>query len=400
LSFTQNYQFYYVILYYCFGVDKVIKVFLVCSGLGHINRGYESFTQECFDALSQEPELDITLFQGGGKSREKQITLWNLQRNSWLARQVGKLTDKEAYYIEQTSFSCSLFFHIYKQQPDVIYFSDGTIGNLLWHWRKRTGQRYKLLFSNGGPLSPPFHRWDHIQQVAPKHLQASVQAGEPLEKQSLVPYGIQLDSQLKILSTAEKATLRGQLELPENVPVILSVAAINKSHKRMDYLIREVAQLPKPRPYLLMLGQMDKESPEIIDLGNQLLESDRIKIKTVAADQVADYYRVADAFVLPSLREGLPRVLLEAMSYGLPCLAHDYEVTRFVLQDEGYLANFQLPGSLAELINQVLVESNEKSMHRRHKSVYERFSWEKIRSIYVDMIHSCAFNKPAKVKCY
>ncbi|MHC5718054.1 MAG: glycosyltransferase family 4 protein, partial [Nostoc sp.] len=134
----------------------MIKVFLICSGLGNVKRGFESFTQECFEALSQEPELDITLFKGGGKSNHRQISLWNFPRDSSVGIHLGKLTGRGAYFLEQVSFVCSLLPHIYQQQPNVIYFSDGAVGNILWHWRKRTGQRYKLLYSNGGPLSPPF----------------------------------------------------------------------------------------------------------------------------------------------------------------------------------------------------------------------------------------------------
>ena len=366
----------------------MVKVFLICSGLGNVKRGFESFTQECFHALSSVPELDITLFKGGGESKKRQIVLWNFPRDSWLANHLGKLTRRSAYYIEQTSFTFSLLPYIFRQKPDIIYFSDGIVGNILWHWREKTGQSYKLLLSNGGPLSPPFPRWDHIQQVAPIHLQEAIQAGEPLEKQSLVPYGINMNAELKILSTSEKAALRRKLQLPDNLPIILSVAAINKSHKRLDYLIREIAQLPKPRPYLLMLGQIEAESAEIVALAKELLEPDKFQIKTVASDQVVDYYRVADAFVLASLGEGLPRVLLEAMSYGLPCITHDYEVSRFVLKDEGYFGNFELAGSLTSLISDVLSQNNDDSKLRRHQSVYERFSWDKIRSKYVDMIYS------------
>ena len=368
----------------------MIKIFLLCSGLGNVQRGFESFTQECFHALSQVPELDITLLKGGGESTERQIVLWNFPRDSWLGNYLGKLTGRCSYYIEQSSFTFCLLFYIFLQKPDVIYFSDGIVGNILWHWRKKTGQSYKLLFSNGGPLSPPFTRWDHIQQVAPIHLQGAIQAGEPLEKQSLVPYGINMDAELKILSIADKAALRRKLELPDNLPIILSVAAINKSHKRLDYLIREIAQLPKPRPYLLMLGQIEPESAEIMALANELLEPDKFQIKTVASDQVADYYQVADAFVLASLGEGFGRVFLEAMSYGLPCITHDYEVSRFVLKDEGYFGNFELAGSLTSLISDVLSQNNDNSKLRRHQSVYERFSWKKLHLDYFKMINHCA----------
>jgi glycosyltransferase involved in cell wall biosynthesis len=86
-------------------------------------------------------------------------------------------------------------------------------------------------------------------------------------------------------------------------------------------------------------------------------------------------------------------VLVEAMSYGLPCLAHDYEITRFVLGNEGYLGNFELVGSLTGLISQVLAEGDDESKRRfRHRSVYNRFSWEKLRPSYIEMIQRCVAN--------
>lgn len=86
----------------------MIGVFIICSGLGRVKRGYESFTQECFEALSQETSLDITLFKGGGESSGKDITLWNLPRTDPIVIQLGRVTDKlirrGPYFIEQTSF--------------------------------------------------------------------------------------------------------------------------------------------------------------------------------------------------------------------------------------------------------------------------------------------------------
>ncbi len=370
-----------------------MKIFIICSGLGNVQRGFESFTQECFEALSQESSLEISLFKGEGKTQANSITLSNIARDSWAGIQLGKLTGRGAYFIEQVSFFLSLLPHIYRQQPDVIYFSDGNIGNMLWHWRRLTKQNYKLLFSNGGPLSPPFHRWDLVQQLTPSYLQTALDAGESKSKQCLVPYGIKVSSKAQILADSERKQLREQLGLPINQPIILSVAAINKSHKRMDYLIREIASLAEPHPYLLLLGQQEAESPEIIQLGKNSLGSDNFQVKTVAANQVASYYQAADIFVLASLGEGFGRVFLEAMTYGLPCLAHDYEVARFVLGEEGYFANFELTSSLANLINRVMAKEEDFSKrHLCHQSIYERFSWEKLRPAYIKMINHCVTN--------
>jgi glycosyltransferase involved in cell wall biosynthesis len=44
-----------------------------------------------------------------------------------------------------------------------------------------------------------------------------------------------------------------------------------------------------------------------------------------AVQDMGEFYRTLDLFVLPSLREGLPRMLLEAMASGIPCVATDVE---------------------------------------------------------------------------
>ena len=371
------------------------RIFIVCSGLGHVRRGYESFTQECFDTLSLEPQLDITLFKGGGKSTNKSITLWNLSRVDRAVDQFAKLIGTSGYYLEQISFTISLLPYIQRHQPNVIYFSDINIGNILWHWRRFTKQRYKLLLSNGGPVFPEsFYRWDHIQQVAPQHFELAVKAGISTDKQSLVPYGIHMSPKLQPLTSEQRQASRIKLRLPTQRNLILCIAAINKSHKRLDYLIHEVANLPEPRPYLLVLGQQDSESSEILHLGNQLLGNDGFQTREVPQEEVANYYKISDFFVLPSLREGLPRVLIEAMSYGLPCLAHDYEVSRFILGEEGYFGDFSQKGALTNLINSLLdsmSSATEKpdrllKYFARHTAVYDRFSWEVLKSEYIALV--------------
>ena len=43
-----------------------MKIALLCSGLGHVDRGHEIFARDLFEML--KGSLDITLFKGGGQS--------------------------------------------------------------------------------------------------------------------------------------------------------------------------------------------------------------------------------------------------------------------------------------------------------------------------------------------
>jgi glycosyltransferase involved in cell wall biosynthesis len=173
------------------------------------------------------------------------------------------------------------------------------------------------------------------------------------------------------------------------------VAAVNSSHKRLDYVVREVAALTSPRPLLLMLGQAEDETPAILRLAEQLLGAGGFAHRTVAQHEVAPYYRAADVFVLASLSEGFGRVLLEAMSQGAPCLAHNYDLTRYILGEHGLLADLSRDGELAAMIAQVLQysrtrASNCQGQRDRHSWVHERFGWDTLAPEYMKMIRRCA----------
>ncbi|MEJ1935518.1 glycosyltransferase, partial [Nostoc sp. NIES-2111] len=318
-------------------------------------------------------------------------------REKWttiqISRIIGKITGiKGSYNTEQLSFFLSLLPYLHQYKPDVIFLSDEQLGIFLWHWRRLTKQSYKLLFSNGAPVFPvdKLIRWDHIQQLAPSHLEEALNAGIPSDKQSLIPLGFKIQSKPQFLTYDEQEALRQKLGLPISQKLIISVGVINKSHKRMDYVIRELAQLSEPRPFLLLLGQEEEESSEVIQLGNTLLGAENFQVRTVPYSAIKDYYQAADTFVLASIAEGFGRVYVEALSYGLPCMAHDYEISNFIFGSKDYLADFTKSGSLTSLIPKALSVSKDICQrHLFHRLAYEKFSWEKLRPAYLNMIKKC-----------
>ena len=371
-------------------VIVTMKIYLICTGVGTISRGIETFARECFDGLQNTDGLEIELFKGSGIEADNEHTIWNLPRNGKAAYLLGKMIRRNSYVVEQLSALLSIIPAIKKGKPDIIFYSDSNLGFQLYRWRKSIGVPYKLLFSNGGPCDPPFSRTDHVQQVAPYYQEMAVQAGEPASKHSLVPYGINVPSGMPLYKCEERNQLRGKLRLPLDRPVVLSVGWISAYHKRMDYLIGEIAALPHPRPFLVMLGHMDENSPPILERARQMLGSDNFLARSVPYEQVTDYYQSADIFTLAALKEGFGRVYLEALIHGLPCIVHDHPVMRYVLGKEGSFQDLSKSGSLAQAISDELQKPNSpETKSDRRNYVRQKFSWEILKPAYMQMFRNC-----------
>jgi 1,2-diacylglycerol 3-alpha-glucosyltransferase len=371
-------------------MDKRL-VFLACTGLGRINRGYETFTHECFQALKGEPALDLYLFKGGGTSSQREKTLFNIHRQSPLGNLLGKLFKKESYFIEEFTFCLSFLPYIIIRKPATIFYCDFNLGSFLWNFRERLGSKlglkYKLVFANGAPNGPPFTRCDLVQQQLPCYVKEALDAGEPAEKHFLLPPGINIDSDVAY-SNEDKGALRKKFGVPPNRKVIISVGAVKAIHKRMDYLVREVSSLPQGEYFLVILGQFEPGTTEIQELAQKLLPGNHL-ITSVPFHQVGSYYALADLFVLCSLREGVPRVYLEALRSGLPVLTHDYQVSREALQEEGICADLSKEGTLTKLIESISKNEaifSDEAAQRRRDFVRETYSWSVLKKRYVQML--------------
>lgn len=371
------------------------RILLVSSGLEHARRGYESFARECFEALRGDPGLDIQLIKGSGPEGQGERSIPSLRRDRRVALAIGRALGARPYRIEAFSFAFSVFPLILRRHPDIVFLSEWDTARGLAMLRSLTRQRFKLVLSNGGFAATGFEHLDHVQELTPAGLQYVLDRGADPQRHSLLPYGFHIEPELPTLTDEERDLLRHRLGLPADREVLVSVAALNRQHKRLDYLIQEVARLPRPRPFLLMVGQPDSETPEVRALAKQLLEEDGYDIRTVPASEVGDIYRASDTFVLASVAEAQGRVLIEAMSRGLPCVAHDSEVMQFALGPYAVLGDLTQRGVLTQLLEaQILAPRDPVRASDRHRFVYERFSWDRLRPRYVQLLTAVARREP------
>jgi 1,2-diacylglycerol 3-alpha-glucosyltransferase len=373
-------------------VDRApIRVLLPCSGLGIAMRGFETFAIECHAALRRHPGVDATLVRARGTLGVDERRAPTISRDSRAARALGKLARRDGYFAEQMVYALSLVPVLARERPHVILFSDWALGGALGRVRRLTRQRYRLLLCNGAPGPPPYD-WtiDHVQQLTPAYHQLALDAGEPPERHTLLPLGVALEPELRPASVEERTALRAALGLPRDSELLLSVAALNTWHKRLDYVIREVAAM-EPRPHLVLLGQHEDETPGVLRLAAELLGADGFTARTVPPEEVFRYYRSADIFVLGSLYEASGRVLLEALGHGLPTVCHDSETTRFVTGPHALRGDLSKPGGLAALVAAARAEPlSEARRQEQHRFAYETFGWDSLLPRYVDMIERCA----------
>jgi len=88
--------------------------------------------------------------------------------------------------------------------------------------------------------------------------------------------------------------------------------------KGIPYLLQAWNQLDLPRAELVLIGEV---APEMSRIMRQWALSNVRFLGCQSPLELAKWYRASHLFVFPSVNEGLARVLLEAMSSGLPVVA-------------------------------------------------------------------------------
>lgn len=158
-----------------------------------------------------------------------------------------------------------------------------------------------------------------------------------------------------------KTGVRKQLGLPENKHLILTVGRL-VSWKGIDRLINVIARLERDMS-LLIIGDGPQKN-KLTELANILKVTDRVRfLGKLERKQVLCYLRASDIFVLNSTYEGLPHVVLEAMSVGIPVVATAAGGTPELVQD-GRSGRLIAPLNDREL-HQTLLELLSSEAERR-----------------------------------
>ncbi len=135
----------------------------------------------------------------------------------------------------------------------------------------------------------------------------------PPDRIAIVPTGIRASN---YQSQADRDQLRDKLGVSGSRAIIGSVAALTlqKGHR---YLLEAMAEVGRETDAILLLAGAGDQQSALLTQAEGLDIEDRVMFLG-QRDDVADLLKSLDLFVLPSLWEGLPYGLLEAMAAGTP----------------------------------------------------------------------------------
>lgn len=165
----------------------------------------------------------------------------------------------------------------------------------------------------------------------------------------------------------DKNTKRKELGIPENAYVLLSVGELNVN-KNQQIVVRAVGDLKDKTIHYVIAGKGDQDKA-LLDLAKEVGIEDQFHLIGYRSD-VPELYKMADVYILPSIREGLNVSVMEAMSSGLPCIVSDIRGNRDMIDEGkgGFLVDPLHQDSFKKAILSIREKNDEMSKYNAEKA--------------------------------
>ena len=168
-------------------------------------------------------------------------------------------------------------------------------------------------------------------------------------------------------------------------PIYLTIGGI-EPRKNSINLLRAFAEVKQtfPQAQLVIAGgatlfDYQTYQQEFLAVAEQLgVTGDSLRLlDVIPTEELPALYRIADAFVFPSIKEGWGLVLLEAIASGLPVITSQRSpFTEFLTPDQALLVDPLIPSELARAMNAVVQPELAQSLIQQSQSVLSTYTWE------------------------
>jgi glycosyltransferase involved in cell wall biosynthesis len=175
-----------------------------------------------------------------------------------------------------------------------------------------------------------------------------------------------------VLPTLDESVLEVRLhkikQMNKHKPIVLgTAAAVDVRYKGQEYVIKAISELNKQGHNFKyrVVGGGDKT--RLQSIADKYGVADKVIFEgSIPHEKVFDYLDNIDIYVQPSLTEGLPRALIEAMSRGCPCIGSNAGGIPELLDSSVIFKG----GSVKELTT-ILASFNAEKMNEQAKRDFE-----------------------------
>ncbi len=195
--------------------------------------------------------------------------------------------------------------------------------------------------------------------------------------------GAGLDTMRFCPDRAAGAALRGRLGIPETDFVFLSAGELN-ANKNHAVIIRAFRSLLEKEGAgscrLLICGRGSREAA-LGSLIHKLGLEGRVLLCGYQ-EEIENYYRCADAFLFPSIREGFGMAAVEAMACGLPLVAADNRGSREYAFDNAFVCSPEDADGFCNAMYRLATDEKLRlSMGERGRELSRQFALEKTAEV-------------------
>lgn len=167
---------------------------------------------------------------------------------------------------------------------------------------------------------------------------------------------------------------------------VIFVGRLEKQ-KNLEVLLEAVSNLEKKKRKVLFIGNGSQKT-----YLQKIAEEKDIKLKIlerVSHNSLPLFYNQAEMFVLPSLVEGHPKVLLEAMSCVLTCIGNDILAIKAIIKDQDNGLIFKKTATaLCQKINLIL---DDKELAKRiacnaRETIRQHYDYKILRKKEIELL--------------
>jgi glycosyltransferase involved in cell wall biosynthesis len=189
----------------------------------------------------------------------------------------------------------------------------------------------------------------------------------------------------------------------EHRPFIFLFVGRFQMQKNLFYLIDQVASLKRSgvRPFILHLVGDGPQREALQNHAKNLgIDACLVWHGWVEKGRLREIYRSADCFVNPSLYEGMPNVVLEAVACGLPVIASHVAGNDEIVRhgETGLLFDLGEPEAFRTALREMMEDPRRASKMGEKGCAWVRddFSWRRVAQAYADLFSGSSGEAPLR----